>query len=42
MEYPRFKANDVLVTLSHDNMPLEVRRECALKLFQVLYRLHAL
>lgn len=26
---PRFKANDAIVTLSHDNMPLEVRRECA-------------
>lgn len=26
---PHFKANDAIVTLSHDNMPLEVRRECA-------------
>lgn len=26
---PRFKANDAIVTLSHDNMPLDVRRECA-------------
>lgn len=26
---PRFKENDAIVTLSHDNMPLEVRRECA-------------
>ena len=26
---PRFKANDAIVTLSHDNMPPDVRRECA-------------
>lgn len=26
---PRFKANDTIVTLSHDNMPPEVRRACA-------------
>ena len=26
---PRFKANDAIVTLSHDNMPLDVRCECA-------------
>lgn len=26
---PHFKANDAIVTLSHDNMPLEVRRECS-------------
>ena len=26
---PRFTANDVIVPLSHDNMPVDVRRECA-------------
>ena len=34
---PRFKANDAIVTLSHDNMPLEVRRECARWLPGVLW-----
>lgn len=28
-DIPRFKANDAIATLSNDNMPLEVRRECA-------------
>lgn len=34
---PRFKANDVIVLLSHDNMPVDVRRECARWLPEVLW-----
>lgn len=34
---PRFTANDVIVPLSHDNMPVDVRRECARRLPEVLW-----
>ena len=34
---PRFTANDVIVPLSHDNMPVDVRRECARWLPEVLW-----
>lgn len=34
---PRFKANDVIVPLSHDNMPVDVRRECARWLPEALW-----
>lgn len=34
---PRFTANDVIVLLSHDNMPVDVRRECARRLPEVLW-----
>lgn len=34
---PRFKANDVIAPLSHDNMPVDVRRECARWLPEVLW-----
>ena len=34
---PRFKANDAIVLLSHDNMPVDVRRECARWLPEVLW-----
>lgn len=34
---PRFKANDVIVLLSHDNMPVDVRRECARWLPEALW-----
>lgn len=34
---PRFKAHDVIVLLSHDNMPVGVRRECARWLPEVLW-----
>ena len=34
---PRFTPNDVIVPLSHDNMPPDVRRECARWLPEVLW-----
>ena len=34
---PRFTANDVIVPLSHDNMPVDVRRECARWLPEALW-----
>lgn len=34
---PRFTANDVIVPLSHDNVPVDVRRECARRLPEVLW-----
>lgn len=34
---PRFTANDVIAPLSHDNMPADVRRECARRLPEVLW-----
>lgn len=34
---PRFTANDVIVPLSHDNMPVDVRRECARRLPEALW-----
>lgn len=34
---PRFKASDVIAPLSHDNMPVDVRRECARWLPEVLW-----
>ena len=34
---PRFTANDVIVSLSHDNMPVGVRRACARWLPEVLW-----
>ena len=34
---PRFKANDVIAPLSHDNTPVDVRRECARWLPEVLW-----
>lgn len=34
---PRFTANDMIVPLSHDNMPVDVRRECARWLPEVLW-----
>lgn len=34
---PRFKANDAIVLLSHDNMPVDVRRECARWLPEALW-----
>lgn len=34
---PRFTANDVIAPLSHDNMPVDVRRECARRLPEALW-----